>query len=291
MGVSATILGIAQDGGIPQPSLSVDNWDAFVSGKVHHPVSLGIKTSEGDGHLFDVTRSLSWQLALWQNSCKGSLRVISDVWVSHSHLGHIDGLRQFGGESMGVKGVKLRCSELFANEIKSNKWLSQLVEDGTFVLHIWNDDSEINIEDGYSVQPLFIPHRSDDSDTYCFLISGAKKKLLYLTDHDSWEYTLGNVGYETPMEWFNALGADVVLIDGTFWSPSELTNRTQNEVPHPPLEQTLELIGPRKEGDPEVIFVHINHTNPILNSTGTEYKKLHSLGWDVGKEGQVFELS
>ena len=291
MGASATILGIAQDGGIPQPALSLDNWDAFLSGQVYHPVSLGVKTSEGDGHLFDVTRSLSWQLALWQNSCNGSLRAISDIWISHSHLGHIDGLLQFGKASMGLKGVKLRCSELFANEIKSNMWLNQLVNDGTFVLHIWRDGSDINIEDGYSVQPISIPHRNEGSDTHCFLISGVNKKLLYLTDHDSWDQTLGHVGYENPMEWFNALDADIVLIDGTFWSNRELTHRSQDEVPHPPIEQTLELLGTRNEGDPQVIFIHINHTNPILNSTGIEYLKLNSLGWCVGKEGHVFELS
>ena len=83
MGLESTILGIAQDGGIPQASLSPSNWQAFQRGDILHPVSLGVKTLDGCGHLFDVTRSLSWQLALWQNKCEGTLKKITDVCKKH----------------------------------------------------------------------------------------------------------------------------------------------------------------------------------------------------------------
>ena len=293
MGVSITVLGIAQDGGIPQASLSLSNWHSFQSGEVHHPVSLGVRTVDGKGHLFDATRSLPQQLALWQITCEASMGLvseISDVWISHTHLSHVDGLRQFGVASMGLKGVNLRCSQLVGKEMMSNKWIEELVNDGTFELQIWNEGEIIRLDDEYSVLPILVPHRNLNSDTHAFLISYKDNKLLYLTDHDSWTETLACVGHNTPLEWFNAIGADIVMIDGTFWSSSELKNRNQDEVPHPPIVETLGLLGDRKEGDPRVIFTHINHTNPILKVSGDEYVRLKSMGWEVAQEGQNFEF-
>ena len=290
MSLIATLLGISQDGGIPQASLSPLNWEIHLSGAVYHPVSLGIKTTNGNGHLFDVTRSLSWQLALWQNKSQGALSKLTDVWISHSHLSHVDGLLQFGKASMGLKGINLRCSELFASEIKSNSWIQQMIDDGTFVIHTWSDQSDIEIENGYSVRPIKIPHRTNGSDTHAFLISGKFKKLLYLTDHDSWDETLNFVGFASPLEWFKSLNADFVLLDGTFWSNAELSNRIQSDVPHPPVVETLELIGKKEVEDPDIIFVHLNHTNPLLNYDGLESKKLVDRGWSVGFEGQTIVL-
>ena len=290
MGLKSIILGIAQDGGIPQASLSPLNWDAFQRGDVHYPVSLGVKTVDGSGHLFDVTRSLSWQLALWQNKCEGTLKKISDVWISHSHLSHVDGLRQFGEASMGLKGVNIRCSKLFANEIKSNDWINQLIKNGTFILKTWDDQSEIILEEGFSVRPIRVPHRNIGSDTHCFLIKGISKALLYLSDHDNWDATLDFVGHETPLQWFSSIGANIVLLDGTFWSLNELRDREQNDVPHPPVSETLKLIGDRKSGDPEIFFLHLNHTNPLLDSKSNEFNELVTKGWNLAEEGQVIEL-
>mgnify|MGYP001238492332 CR=1 FL=1 len=291
MGLLATILGIAQDGGIPQASLSLDNWKVYQSGVVYHPVSLGVLSDDGNGHLFDVTRCLPWQLALWQQKCSGQINKISDVWISHSHLSHVDGLRQFGTASMGLKGINLRCSKLFAGEIESNQWIQELIDDGTFQLKIWDEGEEIVVTNGFKVMPISVPHRTKGSDTHCFLVTGTMKKLLYLSDHDSWDETLINMGFSNPMDWFKSLGTDIVLVDGTFWSHDELLGRNQTEVPHPTVQETLELIGDKKFDDPEIIFIHLNHTNPLLNKLGAEYKRLTKKGWSVGHEGQTFELN
>ena len=37
-------------------------------------------------------------------------------------------------------------------------------------------------------------------------------------------------------EWFDSLGLEIVLMDGTFWSKNELSR--QNDVPHPPVEDS-----------------------------------------------------
>ena len=98
------------------------------------------------------------------------------------------------------------------------------------------------------------------------------------------------VGYENPMEWFKSLGATIVLLDGTFWDSNELKGRVQSNVPHPPVSDTLNLIGKRHGGDPRIVFIHLNHTNPLHYPDSEEYLELVNLGWEVGEEGMEFNL-
>jgi pyrroloquinoline quinone biosynthesis protein B len=132
-----------------------------------------------------------------------------------------------------------------------------------------------------------VPHRDERSDTHALLVS-AKRKLLFLPDHDSWDATLAAVGAASPRDWFRQLGADIVLLDGTFWSNGELAR--QAEVPHPPVAETLERLGAWRKGDPRVVFIHLNHTNPLCNPDSDASAELARSGWEVGREGQTFSI-
>ena len=111
-----------------------------------------------------------------------------------------------------------------------------------------------------------------------------------MPDHDTWEKTLDFVGYNNPKDWFSSLDASIILLDGTFWNSNELRGRVQAEVPHPTVSETLDLIGEKTENDPRVIFIHLNHTNPLHYPNSIEYQKVSSLGWEVGEEGMEFNL-
>ena len=93
-----------------------------------------------------------------------------------------------------------------------------------------------------------------------------------------------------PLKLVNDTRVDIALIDGTFWSADELSSRTQHEVPHPPVSETLERLGPRTEGDPEIVFIHMNHTNPIHRPDSDEHGQVTALGWSVGEQGMTFTL-
>ena len=86
------------------------------------------------------------------------------------------------------------------------------------------------------------------------------------------------------------LEVDIALLDATFWSDDELQHRKQSEVPHPPVSQTLEMLGARREGDPRLVFIHLNHTNPLHESSSKAYGEVLRLGWEVGHEGMRFDL-
>ena len=83
---------------------------------------------------------------------------------------------------------------------------------------------------------------------------------------------------------------DYGLIDGTFWSSQELSHRDILKIPHPPIFQTIEMLGKKDVNDPEIIFFHLNHTNPVTNIYSKESLILSELGWQVAKDGQVFTL-
>jgi hypothetical protein len=50
------------------------------------------------------------------------------------------------------------------------------------------------------------------------------------------------------------------------------------------------MLGEKKQGDPEVFFTHLNHTNPLYAPDGEQMKQLKSLGWGVVQQGQRFTL-
>lgn len=84
---------------------------------------------------------------------------------------------------------------------------------------------------------------------------------------------------------------DTVLVDGTFWSDSELS-RTHSGTPlaraigHVPLSGEDGTIALLADIDfPRKIFVHINNTNPILDTGSAEYKAAVEAGWQVAHDG------
>lgn len=86
------------------------------------------------------------------------------------------------------------------------------------------------------------------------------------------------------------MGVEFAMIDGTFWSEDELGGRDMAQVPHPTISESLELLGERQEGDPEVIFIHLNHTNPALDEDSSQANHLSDLGWSIGEQGSTILL-
>ena len=266
--VEVTLLGSAQDGGVPQVGC-----DCCLDLEQRYPVSIGLTDAEGGKHLFEATRHLGDQLRIW--GCNS----VESVFLTHAHIGHVDGLGLFGKETMAAKGVNLYCSKMMLDLIERTPHWSALLSDGVFIPRV----ASVYQLPGVIVEAIEVPHRDELSDMHAYLIK-AEKTLLFLPDHDTWQETLR--GHDL-RAWLNHLEVDIALIDGTFYSADELKHRDQSKVPHPPVEQTLHMLGERREGDGEVIFIHLNHTNPLCRDD----TPVTELGWKVGKEGMSFSLS
>ena len=291
--VVVTLLGIAQDGGRPQAGCKKDCClPAYEDPSlVRRPVSLGIVGLDKSSHLFDVTRELAWQLDCWSNvgSFEGTL---DSVWITHAHQGHVDGLGLFGRESIAAQNLALHCSNSFTELMQKTPAWKAMLDQGVLDLNSFESSQIISptAECGFTVQPIMIPHRDELSDTHAFLIRGPKESLLYMPDHDSWSETLAMTDAEDIRSWFHSLEVGTVLLDGTFWSNDELENRDQQVVPHPPIVDTINALGTRQDGDPRIVFIHLNHTNPLHDPVSEQSVKVADFGWEIGSEGMLFLL-
>ena len=282
--VEVTLLGVAQDGARPQAGCTQPCCAGLTAEDTMFPVSLGIIDDSGDGHLIEATRYLSEQFRIWGASS------LDSVWLTHAHFGHVDGLGLFGKETMASRNLDLHVSDEMFHLIEETPQLAIMLKQGVFNDNVFQNGQHIPLNGQLSIYPIKVPHRDEFSDMHAFLSCGPKKRLLFLTDHDSWQQTLDFHHQPDIRSWLRHLQVDIALLDGTFWSEDELGGRSQENVPHPPVKQTLQMLGPRKADDPEIIFIHLNHTNPLYDESSPAYQEVIENGWQVGVQGQTFTL-
>jgi pyrroloquinoline quinone biosynthesis protein B len=275
-----TVLGIAQDGGRPQPGCLRPCCQNLTQADYRSPVSLGIKTENGTTILIEATRDLGRQLKIFGES------TIDRLFLTHAHLGHVDGLGLFGRETMSARGIPLHVSPSMQNLIKSTPAWALLLEQGVFEM---TEIGNVEIDD-VVIESIAIPHRAELSDMHAFVIRGKEHSVLFLPDHDSWDQTLSAHDAVSIREWLNNLDITHALLDGTFWSGDELQGRDMSVVPHPTIQGTMARLGQKQSEDPEIYFTHFNHTNPVYQKDGSEYQKIIQLGWRVSTEGQRINL-
>ncbi len=275
---SVVVLGTAQDGGVPQAGCACPCCAAAASDPAlrRHPVALGVTLSDGRRLLVEATKALSEQVWAWGRSEGLAAPIVPDmVALTHLHLGHVQGLGEFGTEVMGRSGVPLLASEGVVAELAHRRLLAPFVAVG------------LDAVDG--VHFVRVPHRDEHGDTHALLFEGASRRLLFLPDHDTWAQTLDLHGEATVRAWLSAMKVDVALLDGTFWSGAELPGRDMSRIPHPTVQDTLARLGARVPGDPEVHFTHLNHSNPCLQA-GAERQAVLDHGWGFASLGQRWDL-
>jgi pyrroloquinoline quinone biosynthesis protein B len=98
-------------------------------------------------------------------------------------------------------------------------------------------------------------------------------------------------------EWRSAAAsADLILVDGTFWSEDELsrtgrTQKTATEIGHLPLSGPEGLLEqyPKNAKGRKILF-HINNTNPILDEESTEHRAVLEAGFEIAYDGMTIDL-
>jgi len=87
--------------------------------------------------------------------------------------------------------------------------------------------------------------------------------------------------------------AEVLLLDGTFWSEDELiriagSGQTAQQMGHVPVSRSVAQLAQLQR--PRKIYIHINNTNPMLNEAGSEYRQVREAGWKIAEDGWQFDL-
>ena len=281
--VEVTLLGVAQDGGRPQAGCTRPCCVGLRPEDTSYPVALGI--SDGDSnHLIEATRFLGQQLTVWGQTN------IENVLLTHAHFGHVDGLGLFGKETMNARNVGLHLSSEMEHLVDRTPQWALMVDQGVFQPTTFHDRDNLQFSPNLTIQPVHVPHRDELSDMHAFVIRGPNRSLFFLPDHDTWAETLERHNQPDIRSWLKTLEVDIALIDGTFWSSDELAGRNQDKVPHPPVSQTIDLLGMRQENDPEIYFIHLNHTNPLYDPNSAASAHLAPTGWLVAQQGQRFTL-
>ncbi|MGH3685794.1 MAG: pyrroloquinoline quinone biosynthesis protein PqqB [Pseudonocardiaceae bacterium] len=91
-------------------------------------------------------------------------------------------------------------------------------------------------------------------------------------------------------------GADLVLVDGTFWTDDELrqhyrgtaTARSMGHLPVSGMEGSLRLL--RQWTDAQIVYTHLNNTNPMLFDDAPERAFLADAGATIAHDGAEYEL-
>ena len=92
-------------------------------------------------------------------------------------------------------------------------------------------------------------------------------------------------------EWDQSLikmieSVDYALLDATFYGQGELPNRDMSQIPHPMVTDTMAKIESLSANEKsKVWFIHINHTNPLLDNNSGASKEVKSKGVNVSRLG------
>jgi len=293
--VNVTILGTAQDAGIPQAGCSCKR---CLNAHNHpnlrkYPVAIGIIGIDGSKHLIEITKNLSEQLKIWGDEEKGNIVYTPDtVTVTHLHLGHIEGIGQFGKPVMNLEDLPIYVSEKNKLVLEERNDIQLMIKEGNIKLisQKYNQEFQPRIGCGFKLELIPIPHRSELGDTAAILIKGKKKNLLFMPDQDSWKDTLDTFSMNNIRELLTYWKVDIAWIDGTFWNLKELPGRNLSEIPHPTIEESIQRLGMKNKNDFEISFIHLNHSNPANEINSKERKMIESFGWGICQRNDIASL-
>ena len=280
------VLGTIQDGGIPHMGCNkICCLKYFKNNTFRVGVSsLGISNLKNEtNYLIDATPNVNHQLKALIGTSNPSEK-LNGIFLTHAHMGHYSGLLNFGREAMNSKNIPLYLMPRFYNFIQNNGPWNQLVKLENVMLKRIYDREKITLESNLSITPIQVPHRDEYSETVGFLIEGNKKSALYIPDIDKWE------------KWNNSIiklikNVDYAFLDGTFYDEKEVNNRDISEIPHPFIIESLKLFNPLDESEKnKIYFIHLNHTNPLLNSDSSEYNRVIREGFNVADPNMEFFL-
>ena len=275
------VLGTVQDAGYPHIGCEkdcckeVNPGDYFVS-------CLGlVDKTNNKRYLFDATPDIHNQINLLEKFPVGN--IIDGIFLTHAHIGHYTGLMYLGREGLGGKNIIVYALKRMARFLTKNGPWDQLVKLNNISIQTISDREYVKLSENIFVIPMMVPHRDEYSETVGYKIIGKSKKILFIPDIDKWDEWKKSIIDEVKL-------VDYAFIDGTFYNGSEL-NRDMKEIPHPSIEETLQLFSyqPLAERN-KIYFIHINHTNPILTNKNGIADIIEDLGFNIAKRGLKFNL-
>ena len=274
------ILGVVQDGGMPHLGNNKTCCENIKQDKYVTSLML-INNQNNESFLFDASPDINKQLNFMGDRIKKDLK---GIFLTHAHIGHYTGLMYFGREALNSKLVNVYAMPRMKKFLEENGPWSQLVSLQNISIIELSNESKISIDSNVIVQPVEVPHRAEFSETVGYKIYGPNKTALFIPDIDKWYLWEKSIIDEIKQ-------VDYAIIDATFYDSKEVNYRDISEIPHPFVTESMDLFDSIdiKEKN-KIYFIHLNHTNPLINKDSDQYKLVRSKGYNVAEEGMKLNL-
>jgi len=285
--VYVQVLGIAQDAGYPQTNCYQPHcmraWEDKDLRRMASSIAVVDTTSKAK-YLFDATPDMREQLYALHKSAPDTEYSLDGVFLTHAHMGHYTGLMHIGRESAGAKGIPVYAMPIMAEFLSNNGPWDQLVRLNNIELMPLTNGAPVELNTHLVVTPLQVPHRKEYSETVGFRIDGPNKSAVFIPDIDKWE------------DWTTDIRAiirsvDYALLDATFFADGELKGRDMSTIKHPHVAESMDLFADlTDEEKSRVIFIHMNHSNPLLIDGSPEQAEVKRRGFRFAHEGMHLPL-
>lgn len=259
------VLGVAQDAGVPQAACMSPACVAAREDPSRRELAASVAIALPDGAVWmiDATPDIREQLDVAMTMARelgapaDPRRPIAGVLLTHAHMGHYLGLAHLGFEAAHTHGVEVIATPRMAAFLRDNAPWDQLVRLQNIALREITPGVALQLGP-VRVVPIAVPHRAEYTDTVAYRLEGPHATVLYVPDTDPWSK------HGDPLALFE--GVDVALVDATFASMDELPGRDLDEIAHPTVASTIELLGEKAaRGELRVVLIHLNHSNPLLD--------------------------
>ncbi len=295
-----TVLGSASIGGVPEWDCSCSNCtDARkYSEKVRTRSSITVSLDTSNHILFDAGHDLKTQLERNkitpppnQNQRESK---IDSVFITHGHADHTVGVSEFcTGKSFNIPvyGPPDLIDFMFGSERKPNYFgeLGRLAKNYVAPTKL-EPERDISRLGEICVKGFEIPHTKEMGDgskyptsTYAYEITHGEGRVIYAPDLGKLDHWLLD----------RVEGADVFIVDATFWWDNELERIsgipvTSYQLGHVPQEESLEILKDADIG--RVIYTHFNHTNPSISTHSKQRDLVEEAGLETGFDGMILDV-
>ncbi|NND61391.1 MAG: pyrroloquinoline quinone biosynthesis protein PqqB [Gammaproteobacteria bacterium] len=283
------VLGVAQDGGVPQAGNRNDPaWQDESQRRLVVSLAL-VDPVNNKRFLFEATPDIREQLHLLDTIAPTTrpAPALGGIFLTHAHMGHYLGLAHLGHEVMGASAIPVHVMPRFAEYLRNNGPWDQLVRYENIDLQVLTANTAVQLSDSLSVTPIPVPHRQEYSEVVAFRIDGPGRSALFLPDIDSWhEWDATGIRIEAVLA-----TVDIAFLDATFFANGEIPGRDMSGFPHPFVTTTMQRLAnlPASERS-KVHFIHFNHTNPVLRPGSAAYAEVLKAGFRVAQRGDRYDL-
>lgn len=281
------VLGIAQDAGYPQANCYQPHcmraWEDPALRRLTSSVAV-VDIKARNKYLFDATPDIREQLYQLNRSAPDSDYKLGGVFLTHAHIGHYTGIMHFGHEASGSSNVPVYAMPRMVGFLSENGPWDQLVRYKNIKLMPLSSGEPVAFNERLRVTPFLVPHRDEYSETVGYRIEGPAKTAIFIPDIDKWDRW--DLDLEAVVR-----AADYALIDATFFADGELPGRDMSQILHPFVSESMALLEDLTEDErSRVIFIHMNHTNPLLIDGSPAQEEVKSRGFRFAREGMILDL-